>query len=718
MDDKLLDFYSDHMPSNVIQKLNQCLENADTMRQDIFYRERTINLLPLLAMTTYPSGVIPDKSQILKYIMCPEILSTRDVTPQFIQHSSLFVNFIYTKPELFAKVVVDRYGQQDFHFVIYSVVPAFFGFFVTLEHVEASLVFYQEVINIAPANIASVIVQPLFCSMSTFVYIEAVMTDFGAKFGVDPKIDDTRRRKDLIKQFSIELLQLIRQKIHLIPRQILAIFQFTVQSKWTLRELISLFFNHFFSHLSLAWVASSPYSHRVPVFQQVLTEATQNVKLVRDIFKSFLEVESKYEIPQGYKSFNLEYTQLFISIADIIVAAICFAASNKLPSSLTDVNYEIFPLEKRFCPYTIKIYRKNLRQPAKPNFIDRPLIFTNFTKIDVESNIIYDRIYRKLSSEKLLSDRTTYEFLLHEYENPYSQMLTDVTKSDQFKHYTFALSMNEMIEQSRNFEALLTFSVAFHDFEQWNNADLKRQVSLMTPMALNAAKAAMQYDQSNLSLAFKRASKNFVTVELKRQQFYTIISGEIQTAIEARASKFKDLEKKWTDHLQNCLKNIETGDIDRMPNTRKYNFWVCVEELRSLPCIIPPRQFGLLVSTIKKLKMVAGNDPRIPQKVLILSNCVKLPAIFLVSDKFIMKNPIYETLKDDSIISAWQQLGKYLIDFLSGTEAFEVMTSLESDMNQIPEFTQHVSDSDSGSSSSWWFTTKFNDYRLSSSDNI
>lgn len=722
MDEKLLYFYQDHLPTSVNMHLQQCLENADKVRQDIFYRERTINLLPLLASNTYLTGIIPERSQILKYILCPPILQTKDVTPQFIQHSSLFVNFIYSKPELFANVVVNRYGQQDFHYVIYSVVPAFYGFFTSLEHIERSLIFYQEVINIAPPNIASAIIQPLFCSLSTFQFIEAVMTEFGSQFGVDSRLDDQKRKKDLIKQFGVDILNSIQHHIHLLPRPILALFQFIVQSKWTLRDLIALFFNHFFSHLAVTWVASSYYSTRVGVFQQVLTEAVTNVKQIRDIFRKFLEVESKIEIPNTYKCFNLDYVQVFISAADIMVAAICYSTQNKLPISLTDVKYENFPLEKRFSPYIIRIYNRKYSRPPKVYL--KPLIFTDFTKIEVQSNPTYDRIYRKILTNKTLQERTVFDVLINESTKSKSAILTDLTRSHDFQQYAFDLSINEMIDQAKNFESLLNFTVYLDELSTLNKIDEKRQVVLMTPMALNAAKSAMKIDPTNFFKPYIKCSKYFLSTELKRLQFCTLLAKYFKSELEKYSNEFSDLEKMWENHIKIFMEDMQTEKLDRMNNTLKYNFWVCVEELRSLANVPSSRQFELLMIIIKKLRLIKEYDETIPEKALIISNCTKIPLIVLMSDKYIMKNPEFEPLRDDDMLTNWNAFYGIFIDLIKSLPHGDSgkTTPLMAKFNElqtkliIPDADiMGIGESDSGSTSIISFNTN---YKLSSSDNI
>ena len=59
---------------------------------------------------SYPEGLIPPRNEVLPMIMDPVLLTTQEATPTFIQHASLFISFIHTKPEIFARVVSRHYG--------------------------------------------------------------------------------------------------------------------------------------------------------------------------------------------------------------------------------------------------------------------------------------------------------------------------------------------------------------------------------------------------------------------------------------------------------------------------------------------------------------------------------------------------------------------------------------------------------------------------------
>ena len=114
----LLDFLERNKSPICNDIIQECLKEVDYIRQKIILMERTVNLLPILTSPSYPYGIIPQKNEILKYIISPKILLSQEVTPSFLQHSSLFITFIYNRPELFAKVISSRYGSPDFLFII------------------------------------------------------------------------------------------------------------------------------------------------------------------------------------------------------------------------------------------------------------------------------------------------------------------------------------------------------------------------------------------------------------------------------------------------------------------------------------------------------------------------------------------------------------------------------------------------------------------------
>ena len=709
-EEELLNFLTSHVPPQTKENANQCTSEVDELRQTLLREERTISLLPLLSSPSYPQGIIPDKGVIIQHIMAPTILNTKDVTPAFVQHASLFVNFIYSKPELFAKVVIKRYGQQDFHFMIFSVVPAIYGFFSSYEHVSNATCFYQHIIRMAPPNIASDVIQPFFCSLGSFRFIERVMGPFCQKFGGDIRLDDKKRHKELVPQFANELMLLIKDNICLLPQVILLMFNTMVNKNWNLKSLIDMFFGHFFTHQSIAWIASSPFSHKVPVFQKVLKAAIDNVKMTRDVLRCFVTAKPLFEIPSAYRAFDEDYTQILISIADIMCAARCYETEDELPYSLSNINYEIFPVDKRFSPFLIRVFSK---QQIEVSISKTHLVFPVYKQEETPENATFERIYRQIDNDR--NGETVYKTLMDDFKSPKPVYVSELIHSKEFIDFCRTKSMNRMIEFSGTFENYLVYKVSQNELNEWYALATKRQLALMTPMALKAAKTAACYYQLNIGKAFSRASHCFLSKELKKLQFYTIIIPTINAIVEQNSDTFKVLEKQWSKLLKESFTSFDPAEVNGLPRASQYIFWECVEEIRSIAMIVPSRQFDLLVNAIKKLYIIASEEESIAKAAVIFSENQKLPAIYLLSNEYIVSSASFAPLFDEISRKYWEKFGGLLHNILKGTDAGDTCDALIEKMVGGSNLMNHSSDSDS--SISWFYGAHPSDfYKLSNSE--
>jgi hypothetical protein len=709
-EEKLLDFLTSHVPPWTKEKAAQCMAEVDELRLKTLMEERTIALLPLLSAPSYPQGIIPDKGVIIKHILSPSILNTKEVTPAFVQHASLFVNFIHSKPDLFAKVVCKRYGQQDFHFMVFSVVPAIYGFFSSYEHVTVATPFYQHVIHIAPPNIASDIIQPFFCSLGTFRFLESVIGPFCQKFGGEIRLDDAKRQKELIPQYANELMHLISKNLCLLPHIMLLMFNTMVNKGWSLRSLIDMFFGHYFTHQSIAWIASSPFSHKVTVFQKILKAAIENVKMTRDVLRGFVTAKPLYEIPSAYKAFDEDCIQISISIADIMCAARCYETEDELPYSLRNINYEAFPVDRRFSPFILRVFTK---QKMGISTSKSHLIFPIYKHEEIQDNPAFERIYRRIANDR--KDVTVYQAVMDDFKSPKPIYVSGLVHSKEFIDFCRSKSLATVIKFSNTFENYLIYKVNQNELHEWRKIATKRQLALMTPMALKAAKTAACYYQFNIGKAFARASNCFLSVELKKLQFYTIIVPTINATIEQNIEIINKLEDQWGKLMKENLAVFDPIGVNSLPRQSQYIFWECVEEFRSIAMIVHSRQFDLLISVIRKLYIIASTEESIAKAAVIFSENAKLPSLYILSHEYIVSSPSFIPLIDEPSRKLWEKFGVMLQHILKGTDAGATCDLLKSKITGASALMNHSSDSDS--SSAWFYGAQPSDfYKLSNSE--
>jgi len=714
-------FLINNCPSNCQDILSECLQTSDVIRQDILLMERTVSLLPILSSPSYPNGVIPPRNDILKYIMCPKVLAPQDITPSFIQHASLFIAFIHGKPDLFAKVVVARYGTPDFHFVVFSVVPAFFGFFCTNEHITLSLPFFRNVIDIAPPQIAKVILQPFFCSVSSFRFIEAVMAPFCNKFGAETRFDEVNRQASLVPIFANELLNCIREAGTLLPAGVLELFKAMVKKNWSLAQLIEMFFTQFFDHQSIVWIASSPFSHRISVFQKILQGSISNVKMVREVFRYFTTVGSSFGVPDAYRVFDHPYIQLLVTVADIMCASRCYSTQNELPFTLRDVNYENYSIDVRFSPFWIRVFPKSM---SIYNESSQQLIFISQDLIPLPNNQEYERLYRQLKEEFVNRGLFLYEILSNGYENNNrllkSVYSTGITKNELFMKYILASSTNSLIERTKQFESMLAFTLHKRILIQWRDLVESRQRALMSPIAIKAAKRAIESSPNDIRSAFVHSSKIFKSNELKKLQFILIIEPSITNALNSNEHLFTKLKKEWDRLIITYHENLDTSDVSILPRASQYIFWESIEELRAMEKVFLTRQFELMLAFLKKLKLINVQKSQIDllfKTAVVMARSSVIISDYLLFDCFIIKNQLFRPLVSDIIINQWEIFGDFLFKLVSNTPVIDIIKEINKVIAGFcPEISQ-ICESDS-TSSTWIFSNRSSDGNVSLQNNM
>ena len=477
------------------------------------------------------------------------------------------------------------------------------------------------------------------------------------------------------------------------------------------REMTGMCFNHYFNHQSIAWIASSPFSHKVSVFEKILKAATDNVKMTRDVLRSFVTAYACFDIPSAYKAFDEDYMQLLISVADIMCAARCYQIENELPYSLKNVNYEAFPVEKRFSPFLIRVFTKKT-----PPFLSTKthLVFPDYQQIvqNEDPNPVFERIYRQIATDS--KTQNVYNIVINANKTSTSKYKSEVIKTKEFIDFCRITTLNKLVSASDAFENYLLYKVCYDTLKDWNEIATKRQLALMTPMALKAAKTAIAYYPSNIGKAYARASHCFVSDELKKLQFYTIVIPSIMQCLESKSNLFQELESEWDGLLKEAILNMDAQTMNSLPHASGYIFWESVEEIRSIARIVPSRQFDLLIQAIKKLYIIAIHEEQLAKLAIIFSENVKLPAICLLSNEYIVASPVFQNLLDEHTMNVWERFNSVIHKFIRGTPTGELYEYIRGQLNGASSAMNH---SDSDSSSSWFFGSKASDfYRLSTSE--
>lgn len=397
------------VPPDTFNLANSFLDEIESIRFDSITRHRTLTVLPIamLPEDKYPKKFLPPQQEFIQHVLSRPVLTSREATPTFIQYASLLVNYVHKNISLFAQAMAVRMDKCDSHYLIYSVIPGLFGFFISHDHTARAVEFYKAIMKIVPPEMASEIMKPFFTSVITYRFVEAVMYPFIYRFTSDPKIikqinlksitsnssPNKLQSKSKIKtsqsfisdqdkhgffsyfkrktrnsfsndasyndifQYAKMLCDLIIQSIPLLPVEALELIDLMYQRHWTQSEFNDFFFDHFFSYVSSLYISASPCLRADPVFKDVLN-CVKNSSLLNPKFfhKAYFEGLTRFEIPPLYSMLDLPYLDFALTIADVAVATNAIENITELPPSLQGISYSKFSKDKFFKMFAVRSF--------------------------------------------------------------------------------------------------------------------------------------------------------------------------------------------------------------------------------------------------------------------------------------------------------------------------------------------------------------------------
>ena len=665
----------------------ECIKKSEKMITSIFIQQRLISLLPLMATPSYPDGLIPPRSSILPVIMSPKLLTTQEATPTFIQYTSLFLSYIHTKPNILAKFVAQHYGYSDFHFLVYSAIPSIFGYFTSSEHVEYATYFYLEIVKIGLPHVAISVLQPFLCSMITYRFIENVMTRFTTKFGAELRFDTQKPQKSLIDQYKNYLVQQIIKYAPLLPQAIIVIFISLSQLKWKIIDFSDLFFKKFFNQQALVWVASSAFPHRTKLLSQILKEISKDQVIVKQLFSTFIQTSSMYEIPSCYKVFGQQYIQCLISAADIKACSLCFETIEDLPPSLKDTSFEIFDINTIFRPFLVKIFPKKGQTPIRPR---KPVIFPNLTDLNQ-----IDKYLKSISNELDAISKTPKEELINQNDDDQGNDLSSKKMFD----------LN--IQKAFNFEEFITLSFWLKTLNEWSSISNSHSVMLLTPIALKTSQSSLLAYPDSLHQAFLHSSRHFIENELKLYQLISLLNNFMKNQLTSQTELINEVEKQWIELITKISSNYKILLANNFSTSSQYMYWYGIEMMRALDNVAPFKKFNYICSIFKLCDLISQRESsfqEILSSMIVITECKSFPTIFSIFDSHLIMNPDFEYLITKEQKNVWFLFKKFLFQFVEQDEKLSNSFSrlVQSMAALLPSEAVSIETSSSDSSSGAW----------------
>lgn len=555
-----------------------CNRRVEAVIEQILVQERVVFAYHVSCLTSgYPHKMLPKQPQLLKSALERGPAACHDIPPGVRQHLSLVLTYIHSHVDVFAKAVVENASDESFGFVVTSVIPSAFGYFSSEESLKVASVFYTHVLANAPPKLARRILAPFFNSLASFRYVEAVMSSFTTKFGLQLVLNEESKRGVANHGLVQELYDNIIKYIPLLPASYGTLIQVMKTLSWTVEDIRKLLISKFFFPMIKTWVMSSPFAAGIDVLRSVVYE-TFNDKNFQQIYQKLVSFHSCFELPSMFRCFNLPYSAYTVSIAEVLTAFRLLKKSSVLPLSI-DLNLcESAPRDDYYIPLVVNVF------PHESfGFVAlTPIVFSvkELYQAD-DGSPEYERTYRAILREN--EGQSVYSSL----QTPKFEALRNDTS---FCDFALKKSLAAMSKEARSFETLVSNMVYLKVLTGWCELSNRRVTNeLLLPLLKTKTVELPATLKSNLFLA--------------RVLFLYSIENRLESALKANSHEISKLERNWMKFLER-KRDEHSPAIRSLSRAHKTVFWAAVEELSSLPNAPLHRQYEIISSVLQKAELI------------------------------------------------------------------------------------------------------------------
>jgi hypothetical protein len=321
------------VPKNSPRLLSDLSHECNHRRYSIITRCRFITLYPYLWNPPQPClSFFPSKDSRSFLFRPPD--PTFFGVSQLSQNCSLVISHLIDHPLILARIVIERSAYVDFEHIIRSVLPSFFGFFASDEHLSHAIAFYSEVVRLATPQLIVSILDPLFNSAPTVRFLEVALDDFFTPFLLECSIASTRDLEPLAASHGSFLVDCFTRAAPLLPsghRSLLCLLRDRRFPGLEFRELV---LKRFLWAAAFARLRASAAAREVRYLQMVLLSIVRQKQILKKLFQGILECHTSFHLPCLFGSFDESFLIYYLCVNDACLLARLLDQAGELPAGL------------------------------------------------------------------------------------------------------------------------------------------------------------------------------------------------------------------------------------------------------------------------------------------------------------------------------------------------------------------------------------------------
>lgn len=522
--------------------LDFCGQKSEVSRQQIIVQQRITTLISFIHEDQYPANLICPQNEVFSVIHSDPANNSSTATPQQLQFISFLVGYVKSNPQSVTKALETQLNDphsQYFLFMCYSVIPSFFGFFSSREHINSGFSFYCSLVSLANEKIVDQALIPFFCNGCTFRFIEMVFYEFGLPFVHDLRLDSKQIQTDILNSTYVDkIVDSIIRAYPLIPQTHKFLLKFMIEQGRNQRSVLHFFLHRFAFPQLLRYIKGTPFTSHFLQLKSLMISLRDNINPCLPILKVF-NSNSVFEVPSAFEDFDESYTQIVITPLDVHVMLETLSEVSELPTYLRIFRETAYFTDITYTPFWVKVFSRNPK-PLDAAFNWRPVVFTSklqeipeppeqlknilppepirlvpsISQLDLANSASenesprpineldqnldtklgisidnFERIYLKIFTLCYQENVKPVAFLLGEIQSPllyqYYLQVKNLLGQDSFNLfyiYTLQKETRELVSSARSFERYLVHSISLSTLTQWKSIVESNYITMILPI--------------------------------------------------------------------------------------------------------------------------------------------------------------------------------------------------------------------------------------------
>jgi hypothetical protein len=388
------------VPRDPDRFLNICERDVCHVRESILLKQRQLILVELAEHVHSASFYPQISSQFYSFLNIGIDHLAESISPQHVQFISKIYDWFLHNIQALVTVVVNACKRfEDMHFFAYSVIPSFFGFFATAEHLSFAFPFYCALVVHAPKATVPLLLEPFFRNSTTYRYILELTLDMVQTFCQDVRLFSNQvMPRHIIEEHSGLFLQSMMSHLSLLPAPHLALLTLLHRYQWSSDSIFQFFLKSFVEPLVISHFNASPLSAHLETFKSLVMHLSGNVfaSSIGPLFQS----ESIFEIPNAFSDFSEAGIVFVTTPLDVAVFLEVVQDCVELPRLLKMLQSKRYlGTTQQYAPVWVKVFPKN-PPPGLYSAIWRKVVFPHVTQqVEVKEWACphFERWYRQIA---------------------------------------------------------------------------------------------------------------------------------------------------------------------------------------------------------------------------------------------------------------------------------------------------------------------------------